>query len=223
MGAADVDEMVALYDGNLRMADDAVGEVFEAIKSLGRWDDAVLLVTSDHGEALMEHGVQGHNATLYDEMLHVPFILRLPHDRQPPDVDTNRLAILTDVVPTILKLLGLEPRAEVDGVDLLSAPPTAGGRVIFQRRPANRRLGTRTLRWKALFSERGRAPMLFNLRTDPGERDNVVEAHPLLHHGFAALLRNYLLLTKARNFRSQEGLVLPEEDLRQLRALGYLR
>ena len=78
LSPADIAEMVALYDGNLRMADDAVGEVFEAWREHRRWDNAVVLVTADHGEAFFEHGVQGHNSTLYDEMLHVPFILRLP-------------------------------------------------------------------------------------------------------------------------------------------------
>ena len=113
--------MVALYDGNLRMADDAVGEVFAALQADERWDDAIILVTSDHGEAHLEHGVQGHNSTLYDEMLHIPFILRLPGGQAAPRVDTRQLVVLSDVVPTVLGWVGVEPRVEVDGIPYIRA------------------------------------------------------------------------------------------------------
>ena len=89
----DLDEMVALYDGNLRMVDDAVEEIFEALRDEGRWDNAIVLITSDHGEAFFEHGVQGHTSTLYDEMVHIPFILKIPGDHGTSNVDTDQLVI----------------------------------------------------------------------------------------------------------------------------------
>ncbi len=97
----DVEEMVALYDGNLRMADDAVGVLFDALRKEKRWNNSIVLVTADHGEAFYEHGVQAHTTTLYDEMIHVPFMLRLPRRRDTSHVDTGRLVVLSDVVPTI--------------------------------------------------------------------------------------------------------------------------
>ena len=65
LSPADVERMVSLYDGNLRMADDAVEQLFAALREVGRWENSLVLVTSDHGEAFFEHGVQGHNTTLY--------------------------------------------------------------------------------------------------------------------------------------------------------------
>lgn len=222
LGPDDIEEMIALYDGNLRMADDAVGEVFAALQTSERWDRSIVLVTSDHGEAFLEHGVQGHNSTLFDEMLHIPFILRLPDGQKPPLVDTDRLTVLTDVVPTILTWVGVEPREEVSGIDLLNDTAFAPPRVIFQRRPGDRRFATRTDKWKGLFNLDRKNPMLFDLSEDPQESQNLIDARPLLHHGFAALLRDQLLAARARNFESS-GVELPEEDLRELRSLGYLR
>ena len=123
LAPADLEQLVGLYDGNLLMADDAVGRVLAALETAGRRSNTLLVVTSDHGEAFMEHGRQGHNTTLYDEMLHVPLLVDLPAGAAPVAVDTDRLASLADVVPTILGHLGLPAAPEVDGLDLLAAPP----------------------------------------------------------------------------------------------------
>jgi arylsulfatase A-like enzyme len=133
LDAADRAELLAHYDGNLLMADAAVGRLFDALKQRGRWDSSVVLVVSDHGEAFFEHGEQGHNTTLFDEMLHIPFILRLPPRADVEHVDTGQVVALSDVVPTILGFVGLAPAPGVNGVDLIAAPPDPG-RVLFHRR-----------------------------------------------------------------------------------------
>ncbi|HJO03974.1 MAG TPA: sulfatase-like hydrolase/transferase, partial [Acidobacteriota bacterium] len=78
-----------------------VGVLFDALRKEKRWNNSIVLVTADHGEAFYEHGVQAHTTTLYDEMIHVPFMLRLPRRRDTSHVDTGRLVVLSDVVPTI--------------------------------------------------------------------------------------------------------------------------
>ena len=186
-----------------------------------RWDNSMILITADHGEAFFEHGVQGHNSTLYDEMLHIRFVLRLPLDQIAEQVDPARLVILSDVVPTVLGQACLEPRPEVRGIDLLGANQHAGSRVIFHRR-GQRHFAARTLKWKAIFSQNGRDSMLFDLENDREERHNLVEARPLLHHGLSSLLSKHRMDARARSFES-ESVELSEEDLRELRSLGYVR
>ena len=223
LNPADVGEMIALYDGNLRMADDAVDEVFDALRAEGRWDNSIILVTADHGEAFFEHGVQGHNSTLYDEMLHIPFVLRLPEGRVASYVDTGRLVILSDVVPTILGQLGLEPRGEVGGVDLLLEGDQATSRVIFHRLGGERLLSARTQKWNAVFGLRNDTAMLFDLANDPRELENVVEDSLLIHHGLASLLNGHLREVEALSDFAAEGVEIPEDDIRALRALGYVQ
>lgn len=214
--------MVALYDGSLRMADDAVGVVFDALKEDGRWDDSLILITADHGEAFFEHGVQGHNTTLYDEMIRIPFILRLPDRSVADSANAGRLVILSDVVPTILRRVGLEVRPEVGGQDLFRTTDNPRARALVLRKVKPVEFAVRTLRWKAVFSLSGRKPKLFDLERDPGELANLVDRHPLLHHGFAALVTRARLQSHERSLKV-ETVGLPQEDLRELRSLGYLR
>ncbi len=218
---ADLAELVSHYDGNLRMVDDAVNLVFDALKSAGRFDDAVVLVTSDHGEAFFEHGAQGHNNTLYDEMFHVPFILKMPASELSGRRD--RLVSLADIVPTILGRLGLPVDPLAHGVDLLSSEDEAE-RVLFLRKPGLYEFAVRTRRFKAILhtaGDRNLPPRLLDLMRDPGEQRNIVGQHPLLFVGMALLLEQHMSGLRQSNLQSEA----PErsaEELETLRALGYL-
>ena len=220
---ADLVRMISLYDGNLRMADDALGQLFDGLQELDRWENTLVLVTSDHGEAFFEHGRQGHNSTLFDEMIHIPFILRLPDGRVPRDVRTDQLVILSDAVPTILGELGLASDAVVGGTDLLAASPPGAERVLFHRHTDGRQFAVHTRKWKAILAPtEERPPMLFDLESDPGERTNLVTTRPLVFHGLASLLRGHILETQLQGLDSTQ-VELPESDIRALRSLGYLR
>lgn len=221
LSEADVEELIALYDGNLRMADDAVELVFEALRAAGRWDNTVVLVTADHGEAFFEHGRQGHNSTLYDEMLHVPFILRLPGDAR-PDVDTQRLVTLSDVTPTLLGLVGLPPQPGVNGVDLLNSA-TDPERAIFLRRASRKpTYAVRTTRWKAIFPAAPPAPELYDLADDPLERNNLAAEHPDVYRDLETLLARHLEAVEALQLTSEE-FELSDAEREALRSLGYVR
>lgn len=124
-----IDHLTALYDGNLNVADDAVRTIVEALRGRPRWKDTVLLITSDHGEAFMEHGHQGHNSTLFTEMVRVPFVLRMPDGFDPATVDTEGLATVADIVPTLLSTAGIAPLSPVEGV-FSFRPSMPGTRVM---------------------------------------------------------------------------------------------
>lgn len=100
LSAADAERMVASYDATVRAADRMVGDVVDSLKSIGRYDDTVLIVTADHGQELFDHGSTGHGVTLYEEMLRVPLIIRAPGAAR-GHVVHGRVR-LVDVLPTIL-------------------------------------------------------------------------------------------------------------------------
>ena len=221
----DVEQLRALYDGNLRMADDAIESVFAALRDAGRWDNALVVVTSDHGEAFGEHGAFSHNRTLFDEMLHVPFVLRLPGDERPEGVSTGARVALSDVVPTILGYLGLPPQPEVLGVDLLGADPELlASRVLFHRTFHRQRsqLGARGPRFYALTGRNARWPLLFDQVDDPEQLTDLAAARPALFAGLALGLRDFIAFSELRMPRDAGDVELSSEEIETLRALGYV-
>lgn len=218
---ADVEQLLALYDGNLRMVDDAVDQVFEALKEAGRWENTLVILTSDHGEAFGEHGVYTHNSTLYEEMIHIPFVVRLPGGEIPTAVDVSRPVTLADLVPTVLGRLGLPPAPEVWGVDLLRERPE---RYLFHRtyKPMNSALAARWKRWKAIVRSDRQEPRLFDLLADPEERLDLATERPLLFAGLSLRLRNFIVDWEERVPQSSEDVELSAEDEAMLKSLGYV-
>lgn len=220
---SDIAHIAALYDGNLRMVDDAVGVFLRKLQERSRWRDTVVLVTSDHGDALYEHGKMGHNSTLYDEMLRVPFVLRLPAGSAGNGVDTGRLVSLADITPTLVAAAGIRPPDELDGIDLAGDPSgyrTAVGRYLVLRDAHHPPvLGLRSLRWKVMLTPAGHGA-LYDLRSDPAERDDLVLDRPGVFVG----LREHLTRRASRPPLVPPSPVRPEideTDREMLRALGY--
>lgn len=217
-----LEHVIGLYDGNLLAADDAVGKLLAALRARDRWRDTVVLITADHGEAFLEHGRMHHNSTVYDEMLAVPFILRLPPWIDAGAVDTGRLVTLADIVPTLLGTAGIRPEGAVDGVDLL----------IPRRGEADSRflvagntdkpplLGLRTLRWKAILTPAGPA-WLYDLEHDPAETHNLVFDDPATFAGLSLLLTERATAPGSLTPAAATA-EITDADRDMLRALGYL-
>ena len=222
----DLAHINALYDGNLREADAAVERVLEALRARPRWRDTVVLVTSDHGEAFFEHDRMGHNSTLFDEMLRVPFILRLPPGAADANgVDLNRLVTLEDIVPTLVGLAGMETEPEVSGLDLLR-PVSPGsshrGRLVVARSATVPPIyAVRNLHRKLILSTSGQGA-LFDLARDPGEHNDLVLIDRPSLVGLGMLLTGEL--ARPAQFEPAAELdELPEQDVEMLKALGYLQ
>lgn len=110
-------QMIRAYRGEVRFVDAQVGRILETLRELDVQDRTTVILTSDHGEGLGDHGHLNHNANLYGELIHVPLII------DGPDLPRGRRlqgqAQLEDLFPTIVSLAGIESPRELDGVDLL--------------------------------------------------------------------------------------------------------
>ena len=103
-----------LYDNSIRWTDGSIGILLETLAELGQLEKTLIAVVSDHGEAFLERGYEGHAREVYRETTEVPFLLFLPF-RLDPGVVVETRTQNVDVWPTILDLLGLEPPAGIDG------------------------------------------------------------------------------------------------------------
>jgi Sulfatase len=147
----------------------------DALEKLGVWQRCVLMVTGDHGEEFAEHGGRGHAVTMYDELLRVPLMVRVP------GVEPQRIAVQTstmDVGPTLLDLLGFETPGHWMGQSLV---PFLRGESPSLERPI---AGDASRRMQMIVFPNGikviedlhrRTLEIYNLRADPGETDNLLE------------------------------------------------
>jgi arylsulfatase A-like enzyme len=172
----------ASYDGQIAAMDAALGELVAALKARGRWENAVVIVTADHGEMLGEHDTVGHmGRMLYEPLVHVPLIVKLPGAARPRGRD-DRPVQLVDVVPTVLAQAGApaipgvqgqalpnvthDSRAEEDiNPFLVSSYGAAYDRAVRVVYDGSYKLMTTS------HGER----LLFDLARDPGETDNLAE------------------------------------------------
>lgn len=214
---AALEDLRRLYDGNLAMADAAVGVLVAALERHGLLDRTTVIVTSDHGEALGEHGFIGHNSQVYDESAHVPLVIRGHLGLAAPQRRTD-LVSLRDVGPTILAILGHPD----PGRPSVLLGPRAGRALTVTRSAGNpARYAMRDARY-SYVADRGRKTReLYERRTDPGERHDLATALPGEVENRAAALNTWLNGVQAGEAGDEPR--LSTEQAENIRALGYLR
>jgi choline-sulfatase len=192
------------YDGEIAASDAIVGELLAALKSSGVYDDALIVFTSDHGEALWEHGEDQHGILLYREVLQVPLVIKLPRAERAGASVAEPFALrrIFDVVLDAAKIAN-EPR---------EAPLYS--ETFYPRI----HLGWSELR--SLIDGRyhyieSSSPELYDLQRDPGETNNILVSERRV----AASMRNTLAAIPAGD--AAIGAIDPEEA-KKLAALGYV-
>jgi arylsulfatase A-like enzyme len=181
---AQLQDATDLYDGEIRRVDDGIRALLGELRRLGLAEGTLLIVTSDHGEEMEEHGRMGHGQTLYEEVVRVPLLFHAP-GVLPAGARLGNASLL-DVVPTVLELLSAPAAAEeLDGVSLAAlmkgAPPharspiDAGGRerellLQLDLDKAGCALALRGPRLKLVLSQLLRGKQLFDYRADPREQ-----------------------------------------------------
>ena len=221
----DLDHVRARYDEGIVHADRVLESLFSSLRDLGRLNNAIVVVTSDHGEEFGEHGGLVHRDLLYDELLRVPMIFWGP--ALPTGVTAPASASSLDIAPTLASCAGLEVPDSWHGRDLLCSDggpneASAESRTLFSQY-GNRRYSARTDRWKLIVTrlDDGLSDELFDLQADPGETRNVTEEAPEVVQSLTRDLRRWRagLTTVSGDASPVE---LDPEERERLEALGYL-
>jgi arylsulfatase A-like enzyme len=217
-----------LYDGGVHYADRIFGALVDILRQEGAYDEALIVLLSDHGEEFWEHGGTTHRH-LFVETLHVPLLVKFPGGR-----DAGRRVAEAvgqfDVMPTLLEYLGIEPRPAPQASSLLrlarGGKPDRRRVISFSDNLRNLRFSEGMLAYANekvadRFGER-----LYNLFADPGETRNLIGRVPggpaRWRAQAAAILRQQTALRSRLAPAPGKAAALSPELERQLKALGYL-
>ena len=213
-----------LYDGEIAYADSALGHFLTYLKKQGWYEGAMIVVVGDHGEGLGEHHEDTHGIFLYDSTTHVPLIVKLPNERQAGRT-VEWQARTTDIMPTILGLLGIAAPANLDGDSLqpFLAGAEAAPRTVFGETEYPLRFGwspLRSIRKEGFMFIEAPKPELYDLRADPGESHNHYEPWD----GTVQKLRQELaeLRVKSPSLKETSPPAVSASTIDELHALGYL-
>jgi arylsulfatase A-like enzyme len=157
------------YLGEVAVVDRAIGQLVEELERFQVWPRTALIVTADHGEAFGEHGSTSHATTLYEELLRVPLLIRVPNTK--PRVVSTRVSLI-DIAPTILDLFGRATPGSYKGQSLVpflrGSTPRLGRPLAFE---SSRHMRAMIFAdgYKLIEDRRKRTLELYDLRRDPGE------------------------------------------------------
>lgn len=222
----DYDYIQSLYSAEVNYVDNFLGHLFQKLKTLGIYDQILIIFLSDHGESLGEHGYIGHSQP-YQVQLHVPLILHIP------GIASTRLDApleLLDVMPTIFELLGIESEPGLfQGKSLM--PLIRDQRAFDKSRPLiseeRGRVRVRIRDLALIFSLDGKThEELYNLKIDPHELQNIAKVNRKLVEQLKAAY--FQMLTTSKDLSARfilEAGKKPnwsEETAEQLKALGYV-
>ena len=242
----------SLYDGETATLDHRIGLILDYMRERDILDRTLLIVTADHGDMRGEHDymgrfqLMGHHLCVYEELIHVPLIVRYP-EIFPPGIKVDALVQTLDIFPTIVELLGIRDErleGQLQGRSLL---PTLRGEHVrewalteYQKsllmsdrvmmvdpdvdfRMFNRWLKSyRTLRYKYIWASDGRDE-LYDLSEDPGERCNLVDEMPEKVKEMRRQLESFLLSLEMHDYGDKLHSCKKAENLKRLKAWGFYR
>jgi arylsulfatase A-like enzyme len=210
----------------VRAFDREIGAFLEDLRASGVLDDTLVILTSDHGEELLEHGDWDHGYALYDEQMRVPLLVRWP-DGRGAGRRVDQLVSLVDLMPTLAGIARVSLPKGLAGHDLgalFSGRAVAGREMVFAEgvkwQPGVRAVRTRER--KLMIDERSGAVRLYDVKSDPEERTNLAERESEQRRRLEQLLeRQRRELARAPRLEAESVPVSPELAAR-LESLGYV-
>ncbi len=225
---------VAQYDAAIFTVDEQIGELFKGLKARNLLDDALVIITADHGEALGEHDYYfDHGALPYQDCIRVPLMMTMPGLAAP--VTIAQPVGLIDLVPTMLSFAGLPADPRLEGSDLL--PVIRGDAepsdfvVMGAGYATDHQHAIRAGRWKLIYvpSETERAFMtgaeweLYDLEVDPGELHDRAAERPEIVESLRLKLLEWLATHHSDGSSAGGAIALDPRTEELLRKLGYIK
>lgn len=221
---------IRLYEEAVRYTDVQIGRLLDYLETSGRLDNTIIILVSDHGEEFLERSRWGHfESNLYDEILKVPFIIYLPGESSGKIVEHQVRTL--DIMPTVLDLCGCPAPENLEGASLTPLWNHHAGEYNVELsisemwRDNQHIVAVRTTQFKYIWKSRyPDDPELYDLQTDPAERDNIYSRDPEQSRRFQACVDDHLRRVAAQAATMNQSIEpeLDDEVIQRLRDLGYV-
>jgi arylsulfatase A-like enzyme/Flp pilus assembly protein TadD len=224
------------YDGEIAYTDSVLGGLLEVLQRHGLFQNTVIAIAADHGEAFGEHGERWHGMFLYDETIHVPLLMKLPDDKNAGQHVDSRVA-LADVAPSLLEVAGVPIPSTMQGQSvfpLIDMPKTSASKqtgngakkperaIYSESNYAHRVFGWAELRsWRTGKYLYVQAPKreLYDQVSDSAANKNLAMTDKAVADTLDGQLTNFI--KKTSSAAVQQVQINPAQE-EKLRALGYL-
>lgn len=213
----DASNLQTAYDAEVAFVDRELARLLEAVRARADGGRTAVLVVGDHGESLGEHGEPTHGMLLFEPALRVPLTIAAPGIA--PAERAEPVSLL-DIAPTVLALTGLPADASLPGADITG--PVDPARELYAETEYPQVAGWRPARalmqdrWKLVRSARD---VLYDLETDPGERQDLAAARPTIVQAMSARAET---MAAGDGVRAVTAPAVSAETADRLRALGYV-
>ncbi|MEN8153200.1 MAG: sulfatase-like hydrolase/transferase [Acidobacteriota bacterium] len=212
------------YLDNAGYGDYLLGEVLSLLKKKNIFENSMIIVTSDHGDAFGEHELVGHLTSNYMEMIYIPFAIKFPGRNKKKIIESFCSNI--DLLPTIASLFGITPDPAWQG-DVMSQGKK-GNRKLLYSRAVDKEINSSVLdtgkKYKYIYNSG--ISELYNISSDPFESKNISEHRPFYSSYFKRLLFEKIIEnTDIRKYLklAASPVKFSEKDKKVLKSLGYLK
>ena len=194
LSETDSQYLARVYDLKVKAADERLGQFISQLKTMGLYDNSVIVIFSDHGDEFMEHGGIDHGATLYQEQLHVISMIRFPGYGRRQDIRTPVRTL--DLFPTVFDALGIQGPARANGQSLV--PLLRGEKMaldVFAETDYRLFVHQRMLRqgnFKLILDLLDGKREMFNLAEDPAEKKEISSSEPRRTYEMEQTLRRWM-------------------------------
>ncbi|MFX0001763.1 MAG: sulfatase [Candidatus Hermodarchaeota archaeon] len=195
-----------LYKGTIRYVDEELGKFFNHLKDINIYNNSLIIITADHGEEFKEHGRFKHYAQFYDELIHVPLIIKGPN--LPEGKVIENLISLIDLAPFILDYLNLyecenflgesfksiltKNGKQYDRKGVISESLTKKGNVILNVNEGYRITSYRTDKWKYIKNDERKSVELYDLIIDPYEKKDISSQNKEIVKKFEEIISRHI-------------------------------
>ncbi len=173
-----INKIIDLYDQGIKYVDQQVGDLFKFLKKENIYQDSIICLTADHGDEFLEHGGMGHFAKLYNEFLHVPFLIKIPRNKN--KIIEKKVSSI-DLSPTLCHLVGIKPVSAFKGRNLFNnstSPifhqvPLGASPDLLEIDPKKYMIACQFNNWKYILDKNTKREELYNLSQDSKEQNNL--------------------------------------------------